>query len=107
MNKGEQPAADAQQYSLGLSEERGAVRRDASEKACEKMRKGGMKLKGCDEAQWCGGGDYWNGHIFGKCFATKGKTTHGAIRAGGERQRVGNEALNTLRDDTRTEIFFF
>ena len=71
MNKGEQPAADAQQINLGLSEERGAVRRDAGEKACGKMRGGSMELKGCNEEYWCEG-DYWNGKLFfGKCFAVR------------------------------------
>ena len=63
MNKGEQPAADAQQINLGLSEERGAVRRDAGKKACGKMRGGSMELKGCNEEYWCEG-DYWNGKYF-------------------------------------------
>ena len=54
MNKGEQPAADAQ-WGLGLSEERGAVRRDAGEKTYGKMSwgiwssKGAMRNTGVEE----------------------------------------------------------
>ena len=60
MNKGEQPAADAQ-WGLGLSEERGAVRRDAGEKTYRIHRirevvvwssKGAMRHNGVEEDYW-------------------------------------------------------
>ena len=98
MNKGEQPAADAQQINLGLSEEQGAVRRDTGEKACGKMRGGSMELKGCDEEYWCGGGDYWNGkYHFGKCFVSKGRDKYSQNNPQTKKEQVVSDKGWALR----------